>query len=839
MRMQLLKNWIAWSPVLAVSMCGGAAAQSAQCSADWKQTDGFPGIQTFQNAYAVGNWDPDGNGPLGTRLVAGGSFQWIADSVADTVAAFNPEAGRWEDLGGGVEFIEVGEDGATIDSAFVNAVGTYQNDLIVGGFFDDAGGVAVSNIARWDGDSWSAMGTGLAGFPTSMTQFNGELIVAGTFFSAGGVTVNNIARWNGTTWQPLGSPAGMNSPVFAVTVYDGELIAAGNFTSAGGVPINRIARWNGSVWQPLGSGVNNGAHGLAVLGDDLYVGGDFTLAGGVPNTRGVARWDGASWHPVAGGTFSAVSDLSAYQGELIAAGPFIINAVGGQARHIARLDSSTQTWHTMEGGLNTAASVSSMVVHDDELVVAGAAFSEAGNTTVRGLARWVGGEQTWKKIAPGFDITPTHFTTYRGDLIAGGGFGSAGDVEAHAVARWDGQDWHPLGSGISSGAVIGVVDALIEYDGRLIVGGFFDGAGGVQVSNIAAWDGDTGTWADLGGGVLGGEIPRVHALAVYGGDLIAAGEFGFAGGEPAFNIARWDGTEWHAMGAGVGICFSMAEFEGELYASVFSGSQGMQRWNGTQWNAVSGGFNNFSMTVWDGKLISGFLDPMAYDGKTWTMLPGWSWDPNGSGVGNFEYLVFEGDLIVAGQFENAAGLPEADGLVRFDGTSWHSMQTDDGTFDDLTLTSGAHVHNGELITNGRVLHPDGSISNWRRMGWAWEDLNSGLAGVNGEPVFFATGTLAAGCGGQLSLTSARPSSPALLFVALSSAPVAFKGGVLAAFPFFLTVPLATNGSGALVLNTTWPAGVPSGTSLFLQYAVQDPAGPFGASLSNAIQGVTP
>ena len=42
--------------------------------------------------------------------------------------------------------------------------------------------------------AWSALGSGLAGFPIAMTTYNGELIVAGTFGSAGGVAVNHIAR---------------------------------------------------------------------------------------------------------------------------------------------------------------------------------------------------------------------------------------------------------------------------------------------------------------------------------------------------------------------------------------------------------------------------------------------------------------------------------------------------------------------------------------------------------------------------------------------------------------------------------------------------------------------
>ncbi|HZJ72803.1 MAG TPA: VCBS repeat-containing protein, partial [Planctomycetota bacterium] len=122
---------------------------------------------------------------------------------------------------------------------------------------------------------------------------------------------------------------------------------------------------------------------------------------------------------------------------------------------------------------------------------------------------------------------------------------------------------------------------------------------------------------------------------------------------------------------------------------------------------------------------------------------------------------------------------------------------------------------------------------------AWSDLGSGLAGVDGVPALVGTGTLAAGSTGSLSLTSAKPSSPALLFVALASAPTPFKGGVLVANPFVLALMLATGGGGSLLLPFTWPSGVPAATSLYFQFAVQDAAGPQGASLSNALEAVTP
>src|SRR5262249_3710393 len=163
---------------------------------------------------------------------------------------------------------------------------------------------------------------------------------------------------------------------------------------------------------------------------------------------------------------------------------FNFNAVDGQARGIARLDTASQTWHTLEGGMNPGAGPSALAVYGEELI-AGGGFSKAGNTTVRGLARWGGAEQPGKRTAPGVDITPSNFTTYHGELIASGSFGCAGDVEALGVARFDGQAWHALGSGIADGAVVGAIDVLGVYDDRLIVGGYFNHAGGVPVQNIA------------------------------------------------------------------------------------------------------------------------------------------------------------------------------------------------------------------------------------------------------------------------------------------------------------------------------------------------------------------
>ena len=82
-----------------------------------------------------------------------------------------------------------------------------------------------------------------------------NLYAGGAFTTAGGVPANNIAKWNGSTWSALGS--GMDGTV--VCGAGGERdqsLRRGIFTTAGGVPANNIAKWDGSAWSALGSGMS-------------------------------------------------------------------------------------------------------------------------------------------------------------------------------------------------------------------------------------------------------------------------------------------------------------------------------------------------------------------------------------------------------------------------------------------------------------------------------------------------------------------------------------------------------------------------------------------------------
>lgn len=175
----------------------------------------------------------------------------------------------------------------------MNCLGEFNGDLIVGGRFSTAGGVGASRIAKWNGSVFQELGSGVSGGDSdlqvmAMTSFNGNLIVGGYFNAAGGLPSPNIAGWNGEVWQPLGS--GMSSLVMGLSTSSERLIAVGQFTMAGGISANRVASWDGTAWQPLGAGVNALARCAISYRGDLLIGGAFTQAGTASPACCLASW---------------------------------------------------------------------------------------------------------------------------------------------------------------------------------------------------------------------------------------------------------------------------------------------------------------------------------------------------------------------------------------------------------------------------------------------------------------------------------------------------------------------------------------------------------------------
>src|SRR5207249_3509984 len=86
-----------------------------------------------------------------------------------------------------------------------------------------------------------------------------DVYIAGTFTTVGRVLASHVARWDGNQWHPLGtgvsSNIGAGGTAFALAISGNSVYVGGLFNTAGGVSVNNIARWDGSQWYALGSGI--------------------------------------------------------------------------------------------------------------------------------------------------------------------------------------------------------------------------------------------------------------------------------------------------------------------------------------------------------------------------------------------------------------------------------------------------------------------------------------------------------------------------------------------------------------------------------------------------------
>ncbi|HEX6813495.1 MAG TPA: hypothetical protein VF384_17885 [Planctomycetota bacterium] len=601
-------------------------------------------------------------------LVAAGEF-WLANGIpVNFIARWNGTT--WSPLGAGVD--------GKVSALTVLPNG----DLVAGGWFSLAGGSPANRIALWDGSTWSPLGSGTSGpagggtggssgppIPGGLvlaltTLANGDLVAGGTFTTAGGVAAPRIARWDGASWSPMCSslaPTQDASVTALVRLANGDLVAAGTFSAVDGVPANNIARWNGATWSPLGLGTSSRIDGLAVSPNgDLFAGGVFQQAGTVPANR-VARWDGTNWSPLGSGASSYVSTLVvAPNGHVFAGGYF--SSVGGVASRGLGVWNGTSWSATFSGsgGLGGADApvVAQALLPNGDLVVGGA-FLNIGGIAANRIARWNG--SAWSPLGSGISSFVNSLVGLsNGDLIAGGSFNTAGGVPAIGIARWNGSSWSPLGSGITYS--VGALAVLANGDVVAC------GTGFGSVFSVDRWDGNT--WQQLGGGT-----GYAWSLAVApNDDVFVAGAFSSINGTPVNNIARWNGASWSPLGGGSNnfLTTMTAMPNGDVIAAggfIIGGFSvdHVARWNGITWSPLGTGVAHTVRALLplpDGDVLAagGFLIAGSGNANRIARFNGTSWSPLGQGcdgVVNGLLSMPNGDVIVTGEFNSAGGLASA------------------------------------------------------------------------------------------------------------------------------------------------------------------------------------
>ena len=716
-----MKTCIRLSVILLVAGTVGVAAQSHLSPAAFLDgpPQGQPISAILRDDGSIRNGASGSFDPKGFRMITkeGGMPRFVAEEALTSAIGCGD---RWDD-----RFFTNGVSGGDneYDEAYVYAAAVDgSGNLYVGGSFIFAGGMRVNNIAKWDGQSWSALGLGTIGQVYAITVSGSDVYVGGYIFRAGSASTTGLAKWNGYFWTAI--PGLGDRSVNSIAVLGTDIYVGGSFPNASGIPGTRgIAKWNGTTWSALGSGIggpNGNAEVAAVVvsGSNVYVGGSFTTAGGL-TANSVAKWDGTNWSVLGTGvgpfpngspayvTTIAVSGSDVYVGGNLASA----GGVPGTA-HIARWDGSN--WSSVGAGIQDY-SVRAIWVSGTEIYVGGE-FTVAGGVPANNLAKWNGSE--WSAVGSGTDNGVYAIAVYGSDVYVGGQtLRMAGGVSANRVAKWDGSTWSALGSGHG---VKGTITSVGVSENDVYVGGWITLAGRIPVNGIARWNGLT--WSALGSGIIRGtSFANVNAIEVSGTDVYVGGEFTTAGGNPVNNIAKWNGTDWSELGEGLpGPVYAIAVSGADVYAAGnFTTAGGttvnhIAKWNGTTWSALGSGVS-----------------------------PGYYCDEeNGCYYGGVYALAIAGQDLYAGGWITAAGGSSVNNIAKWNGSSWSAMGNGSGATVYTIAASGTDVYVGGSSS---------VISKWN--GAEWSQLGTGVAGgfpsirsiaLSGSDVYVAGGFTGAG-----------------------------------------------------------------------------------------------
>lgn len=492
-------------------------------------------------------------------LIVGGVFDAINRSTSSALVCWNGE--QWRDV-------------AAPANARISAVSTDGNELVIGGAVTGSLMPLLASRPLAAGGSWTSLlfdlhtANGVTAELHDVVFHNGSLYAAGRF-AASSTQITSIARLDGTTWTQLQNATGYG---YQLISFQGELLAGGAIGVP--VPFSRTGGAGGVMrmtsddnrLEPLGGGVAGHAHVLLPFRGSILAFGTFPAAGHSA-VQNAGQWTGREWRPLGTGVGHPVSSIATWNGRaVVGGGHFVSVEIPGGWQTVGDPFHRTST---IDGPVMTVASVG------ETLFVAGTTCTGplVNRSCPFGVLRWSG--LAWEPL-PGTAVTFSQVSVlhdYHGNLIAAGPFITNTNPPLAGVARWNGAAWHALGSGI----------------------------GGPP----------TGT------GVA--SAPDVQTAITFHGDLIVAGTFTTADGQPARNIARWDGTAWHAMGNGLPERVDgLTILNDQLYASVRY--TGLLRWTNTSWELVVGDHRGGRLVTHQGEIVRA----SAYHGQT-AILRGGIW----------------------------------------------------------------------------------------------------------------------------------------------------------------------------------------------------------------------
>ncbi|MFM9994228.1 MAG: hypothetical protein ACKVU4_00335 [Phycisphaerales bacterium] len=263
-----------------------------------------------------------------------------------------------------------------------------------------------------------------------------------------------------------------------------------------------------------------------------------------------------------------------------------------------------------------------------------------------------------------------------------------------------------------SGAVRALTTMRADARVQLVAGGDFSFAGGLPANHVARWDGDR--WLPFGGGL---DWP-VHALAVFDD---GSGPALYAGGGNAPQpssappwLARWNGTAWTGIGAGVNqFVHALCVYDDGTSAALYAAGKfttaggapalGVARWDGVSWSALGKGL------IVPGSAFPGYGLSLCVH------------DPDGKGPAKA--------LLYVGGYFKKAGDVTSHQVAAWDGANWTGLGVGVGNSATVDTMASMTDAGGPALYVGGTFQTAGGQPAYRVAKWdgaTWSAMGPGL-----------------------------------------------------------------------------------------------------------------
>jgi uncharacterized delta-60 repeat protein len=470
---------------------------------------------------------------------------------------------------------------------------------------------------------------------------------------------------------------------------DGKIVIAGGFTSYNNTSINRIARLNtdGTLDATFNPGISTGddgyIHASAIQSNGkIVIGGSFwsydnASRGCITRLNANGTLDTTFNSEVGADTYVRAIAIQS-DGKILIGGDF--TTYNGTSRnYIARLNADGTLDTTFNPGMGADSSVRNIAIQSDGKIVIGGEFTTYNGTSRNYIARLNADGTLDTTFNPGVGANNSVYTTViqsDGKILIGGWFDTYNNTSRNHIARLNTDGTLDTAFDTEIGASDPIYTIAIQSDGKIIIGGVFITYDGEFKNRITRLNIDGTLDAGFNAGGMGINNFAYTAAIQSDGKIIIGGEFTTYNDTNRSYIARLntDGTLDNAFNPGAGansyIYITALQSDGKI---IIGGN--FTTYNGTSRNYIA-------RLNADGTLDTTFNPGMGAD----------------SSVRNIA-IQSDGKIVIGGEFTTYNGTSR-NYIARLNADGTLDTTFNPGTGANGTVNSAAIQSDGRIIIGG-------------------------------------------------------------------------------------------------------------------------------------------